>query len=115
MTRHKIAFVDGDEGFLAGLRRMLDPLREKWDMRFFNRPADALEAAETDPFDVVVSEISLPGMDVCGSSTRCALAVRTPSGSSSRTRRRRSAGYGRPESRICTSPSRAPRPASNDV
>lgn len=63
MSRRRIAFVDGDKGVLAGLRRMLSPLHDRWDVQLFDRPEDALRAEAVDGFDVVASEISLPGMD----------------------------------------------------
>ena len=63
MSRRKILFVDGEEGILSGLKRMLRPLRDDWDMRFFSSPERALDAAANEKFDLVVSEIRVPGMD----------------------------------------------------
>lgn len=62
MSRMRVVFVDGDEGFLAGVRRALRPRRNEWDIDFFTWPERALEAVAFDAADFVVSEIDVPGM-----------------------------------------------------
>jgi HD-like signal output (HDOD) protein len=63
MNRCKIAFVDGNPGSAAGLRRELAPFATRWEVRFFLQPDHALEALSREHFDVVVSDFGRPGMD----------------------------------------------------
>ena len=58
----RVLFVDDDDLVLQGLRRMLRPLREEWDMEFVASGSQALECMARQPFDVVVSEMVMPGM-----------------------------------------------------
>jgi HD-like signal output (HDOD) protein len=59
----RILFVDDEPKILEALKRMLRPMRETWEMEF----ADGAEAALMDlherPFDVVVTDMRMPGMD----------------------------------------------------
>ncbi|NCC52144.1 MAG: HDOD domain-containing protein [Spartobacteria bacterium] len=59
----KILFVDDDQNVLDGLRRMLRPMRAEWDMRFTDSGPNGLQLMENEPFDVVVSDMRMPGMD----------------------------------------------------
>ncbi len=59
----KILFVDDDPNVLAGLRRMLHAERERWDTRFAIGAEAALALLENCDFDVVVSDMKMPGMD----------------------------------------------------
>lgn len=61
MTR--ILFVDDEPKVLDGLRRMLRALRREWTMEFCEGPEQALAAMAEAPFDVVVSDMRMPGMD----------------------------------------------------
>ncbi|MDX9859629.1 MAG: response regulator [Rhodospirillales bacterium] len=58
-----ILFVDDDENVLKGLRRMLHPMRESWNMEFVDGAEKALMAMSERPFDVVVSDLRMPGVD----------------------------------------------------
>lgn len=58
-----ILFVDDDPNVLNGLRRMLAPQRERWNMLFATDGADALRIVSTTPVDVIVADIRMPGMD----------------------------------------------------
>lgn len=58
-----VLFVDDDENVLQGLRRMLRPMRDTWDMVFVDSATTALAAMEGRPFDVVVSDMRMPTMD----------------------------------------------------
>jgi HD-like signal output (HDOD) protein len=60
--RH-VLFVDDEPQVLEGLRRRLQPLTHKWHMTFVDSGADALSQFELTPHDVIVSDISMPGMD----------------------------------------------------
>lgn len=62
--KNRILFVDDDPNVLGGLRRMLRPFRERWEMEFAPSGPAALEALGAGaPFDVVVSDMRMPGMD----------------------------------------------------
>jgi HD-like signal output (HDOD) protein len=60
----RILFVDDEPNVLSALRRMFHDMREEWDMAFV---ADARKGltliAEQPPFDVVVADMRMPGMD----------------------------------------------------
>lgn len=58
-----ILFVDDDENVLRGLRRMLHPMRESWEMEFVDSAEKALAAMADRPFDVIVSDLRMPGVD----------------------------------------------------
>jgi HD-like signal output (HDOD) protein/ActR/RegA family two-component response regulator len=61
-VRH-ILFVDDEEPILAGLRMRLHCMAHKWDMTFVESGAAALQALESKPFDVIVSDMRMPLMD----------------------------------------------------
>ncbi len=61
MTR--ILFVDDEPRVLDGLRQSLRTKRKLWDMSFATSAADALAALAKDAFDLVVSDMRMPGMD----------------------------------------------------
>ncbi len=58
-----VLFVDDDENVLMGLRRMLHPMRASWEMVFVDSAEKALAAMAERPFDVVVSDLRMPGVD----------------------------------------------------
>lgn len=60
---HHILFVDDDTNILSGLRRQLRSARPKWNLHFATSGADALALATDMNFDVIVSDIQMPGMD----------------------------------------------------
>jgi len=59
----KILFVDDEPNVLDGLRRMLRGLRREWDMEFVESGPEALDRLAGTDFDVVVSDMRMPGMD----------------------------------------------------
>lgn len=59
----KILFVDDEPRVLNGLRRMLRPLCAEWDMTFVGSGAAALDQIRSTSFDVIVSDMKMPGMD----------------------------------------------------
>lgn len=59
----KILFVDDESNVLEGLRRMLRHMREEWEMEFVEGGRQALELMEQKPFDVVVADMRMPGMN----------------------------------------------------
>lgn len=60
---NNILFVDDDENILNGLRRRLRGMRPDWHMVFATSAAAAIELASHEEFDVVVSDMRMPGMD----------------------------------------------------
>ncbi len=59
----KILFVDDEVRILDGLQRMLRPQRDKWEMVFAPGGVAALALLEKSLFDVVVSDMRMPGID----------------------------------------------------
>jgi putative nucleotidyltransferase with HDIG domain len=59
----RIFFVDDESEILDGLQRMLRPERHRWEMSFAAGGAAALNLMEAAPFDVIVSDMRIPGMD----------------------------------------------------
>lgn len=58
-----VLFVDDDQNVLRGLRRMLHSMRDTWDMVFVDSGEEALAAMQARPFDVVVTDMRMPGVD----------------------------------------------------
>jgi putative nucleotidyltransferase with HDIG domain len=59
----RILFVDDESKILDGIRRMLHVDRKRWDMEFAVGGEAALRAFEASTFDVVISDMRMPGMD----------------------------------------------------
>ncbi len=59
----RILFVDDESKILDAIRRMLHAERKSWDMHFAVGGEAALQACEAQNFDVVVSDMRMPGMD----------------------------------------------------
>lgn len=58
-----ILFVDDEPMILEGLQNMLRRKRKKWKMVFVLGGEKAIEALEAEPFDVIVTDMRMPGMD----------------------------------------------------
>lgn len=63
MNNKKVLFVDDEPNILDGLRRMLRSLRNEFDMQFAGSGSEALELMAGHRFDVVVTDMRMPGMD----------------------------------------------------
>lgn len=63
MSRMRILFVDDEEHVLDGIRNLFRRQRHVWDMAFETSGEAALETLGQRPFDVVVSDMRMPGMD----------------------------------------------------
>jgi len=62
-AKKRILFVDDEPSILAGLQNLLYKDRRRWDMTFAASGEAALEKLRAQPFDVVVSDMRMPGMD----------------------------------------------------
>jgi putative nucleotidyltransferase with HDIG domain len=61
MTR--ILFVDDEQHVLHGLRRMLYSMRDEWEVGFAGGGEEALQMLAEAPYDVIVSDMRMPGID----------------------------------------------------
>lgn len=61
--KKRILFVDDEVHVLQGLRRMLYPMRQEWDMAFAESGSAALEQLRQQRFDVIVTDMRMPEMD----------------------------------------------------
>ncbi len=61
--KKRVLFVDDEPLVLQGLQRMLRPMRNDWEMDFVESGALALERMAQAPFDIVVSDMCMPGMN----------------------------------------------------
>ncbi len=62
MARDRILFVDDEPQILQGLARMLRPMRHEWEVAFAASGDAALARLDEEAFDVVVSDMRMPGM-----------------------------------------------------
>jgi putative nucleotidyltransferase with HDIG domain len=60
---HRILFVDDEVSILDGLKNLLHKQRHLWNMVFSASGEAALAELEKAPFDVIVSDMRMPGMD----------------------------------------------------
>jgi len=61
--KKRVLFVDDEPYVLNGLKRMLHGMRHEWDMDFVDSGQEALARLSSSPFDVLVTDIRMPGMD----------------------------------------------------
>ncbi len=59
----RVIFVDDEPAVLSALRRVLRRTAGDWTVSFVGSGAEAFAAIEREPFDVVVSDCMMPGMD----------------------------------------------------
>jgi len=62
-VKKRVLFVDDEPKILEGLRRSLWGLRQEWEMAFTLGGEEALKILAQGPFDVVVSDMRMPGMN----------------------------------------------------
>ena len=62
-TRLRLLFVDDESSILDGLRRLLRPMRDEWEVFTADGGLAALALLESTPMDVVVSDMRMPGID----------------------------------------------------
>src|SRR5208337_5359055 len=61
--KKRILFVDDEQSVLDGLEDLLVRYRHRWEMVFVTGAAAALDQMRKKPFDVIVTDIRMPGMD----------------------------------------------------
>src|SRR5689334_11486068 len=61
--KKRILFVDDDPAILTGLQNLLFRDRKRWDMVFALGGEAALDEIRKEPFDIVVSDMRMPGVD----------------------------------------------------
>jgi putative nucleotidyltransferase with HDIG domain len=60
---NRILFVDDETRVLDGLRRMLYPMRNQWEMVFSRSAREALALLSTSSFDLLITDIRMPEMN----------------------------------------------------
>lgn len=63
MSKKQLLFVDDDRMVLSGLRRALHEMHQEWETVFAASGQEALTAMAETPFDAVVTDMRMPGMD----------------------------------------------------
>lgn len=63
ILKKRILFVDDESSVLNGLKRSLRTQRHSWDMQFASGGAAALQILDSEPFDAIVTDMRMPGMD----------------------------------------------------
>ncbi|MFH2001121.1 MAG: response regulator [Planctomycetota bacterium] len=61
--RRKILFLDDDPNVLEGLRRTFRAMRKEWALAFAQNGREGLDLLDRVPFDVVVCDLQMRGMD----------------------------------------------------
>jgi HD-like signal output (HDOD) protein/CheY-like chemotaxis protein len=61
--KKRILFVDDEAMILKGLQLMLRSMRGEWEMEFVDSAEAALRVLAQRPFDVIVSDMRMPGMN----------------------------------------------------
>ena len=59
----RILFVDDEPMILQGIQHSLRDMRAEWEVKLANSGAEALETMAQTPFDVVITDMRMPGMD----------------------------------------------------
>src|SRR3984885_964162 len=59
----RILFVDDEKQILDGIRRLLSDQSDLWEMQFAQGGEEALKLCQASRFNVVVSDMRMPGMD----------------------------------------------------
>jgi HD-like signal output (HDOD) protein/CheY-like chemotaxis protein len=59
----RILFVDDEPMILQGIQHSLRGMRAEWEVALANSGAEALETMAQAPFDVVITDMRMPGMD----------------------------------------------------
>jgi signal transduction histidine kinase len=63
LPKGRILFLDDEPALLAGLERSLRTTRHFWQCEYLTDPQAALDRIETTPFEVIVADMQMPGMN----------------------------------------------------
>jgi len=63
MMRKTVLFVDDERYILTGLRRLLYPLQEDWEMLFVESGAEALQVMQNKKVSVLITDMRMPSMN----------------------------------------------------
>lgn len=63
MAKKRVLFVDDEPNILDGLRRMLRSMRKEFELCFADGGTNALTILNDKGFDIIVSDMRMPGMD----------------------------------------------------
>ncbi len=63
MSETRVLFVDDEPYVLEGMRRMMHPYAGQWHCDFVSSAEEALRVFQEHPYDIVVSDFRMPGMD----------------------------------------------------
>lgn len=63
MDRKRLLIVDDEPSVLDGLRRILYRRKDKWKIEFVSNARDALSAMRNTKYDIVISDLKMPGMN----------------------------------------------------
>ncbi len=66
IQKHRIIFVDDEPRVIQGLKRMLHKMGREWEMAFAQNGPEALALLDRKAFDVIVSDMKMPGLDGAG-------------------------------------------------
>src|SRR5438105_9075281 len=61
-TSKRVLFVDDEQNILDGIRRTLHGMRTEWQMAFSTTGEEALKKLAESEFDVIVTDMRMPGM-----------------------------------------------------
>lgn len=61
--KKRILFVDDDPQLLRSIRRMLWNMQDRWELSYLASGEEALAAFAKQPFDVLVADMRMPGME----------------------------------------------------
>lgn len=61
--KKRLLFVDDEPMVLQGIQRMLRPMRGEWEMDFAECGARACELTAATEYDVIITDMMMPGMD----------------------------------------------------
>lgn len=60
--KKRVLFIDDEAMVLQSLKRVLHSMSNEWDMEFVDSGAKALALMAEKPFDIVISDMLMPGM-----------------------------------------------------